>query len=203
MTTTPPEQTPPAQPQPPAPTAPATPVETGKLPPWGDRPENFDADKAWELIQKARGETDAKLRSEVQSLRESQQQRDAALAAALGIKPEETSDTDNLAQQVTDLQNQFAKTQLQATVLTVAQNNGIPPEFQHWLTATDAAALDAQAKALVPMVQATLAAQGQTPPPVFAANPGQGQATQPPSQTGAVINGKALWESRHPNRKTT
>lgn len=48
-----------------------------------------------------------------------------ALAEAFGVKPEETSDVTKLAGQVSALQTQFAATQRQNLVLTVAAEHGI------------------------------------------------------------------------------
>lgn len=196
----------PEQPAPNSPPAPAAPTpqapampETGKQPPWGDD-ANFNPEEAWKTIQnlrKEKGGPDPQLRSELDALKAQQQTQRDALAKALGIAPEETSSADKLAQQVSELQEQFAATRLQAAVLTAAQNNGIPAEFQGWLTATEPDALDAQAKQLMPMVQATLASRGQSPlmpgpmapgAPAFAPNPGQGQgggALTPEAQAAA------------------
>lgn len=193
MTATPSEQTPPtqppAQPQPSATPPPAAP-ETGKQPPWGSD-ENFDPAKAWDLIQNLRKEgADPTLRAELDAMKTAQVEQQQRLATALGIKPEEISDADKLSQEVADLKQQFAQTQRQAAVLTAAQNNNIPPQFQGWLTADTAEGLDAQAKQLAPMVQATLAAQGLTPlagqpstptTPTFVPNPGQGQGAGAPT----------------------
>lgn len=65
------------------------------------------------------------LEQQVQTLTKAQQAQTDALAKAFGIKPEETSDTSALAAQVTTLQEQFAQTQHQNAVLSVANEHGI------------------------------------------------------------------------------
>ncbi len=174
MTQQPPEQTPPPAPAPPAPTAPPPAAE--KQPPWG-KPENFDADKAWELIQNLRNEKggDSTLKSELDQLRHQQTQQRDALAAALGVKPEETSDSEKLAEQIESLRGQILTSEKRA----LAAEFKIPEQYQHMLTATDANGLRKQATDLVEFAQAAhyaaLTSQPTPPPPAFQANPGQGQ----------------------------
>ena len=81
---------PPADPPAP-PTDPAPPADPPKQPPWGD-PENFNAEKAWELIQNLRAEKspDAALQAEIEQLKTAQQQQLDAIATALGLKPADT-----------------------------------------------------------------------------------------------------------------
>lgn len=101
---------PPADPPPPSdpvPTpAPAAPADPGKAPPWGDKPEDFNADKAWELIQNLRTEKGdptkvASLETQISEMQAAQQQQMDALAQALGLKPAETpADPTVLAAQI-------------------------------------------------------------------------------------------------------
>lgn len=168
-----PEQTPP---QAPAANQPPPAPEAGKQPPWGDKPENFNADQAWELIQKLRTEkTDPQLRSEFDALKQSQQAQRDALASALGLKPEETSDTDKLAGQVSTLREQIIASERRA----LAAEHKIPDEFQHMLTATDTEGLKKQAADLVRFAEAAFHAASTTQPPAFQPNPGQGQGNAP------------------------
>lgn len=169
-------------PQPPAPEAPkpAAPPSSEKQPPWG-KPENFDADKAWELIQNLRtekgggGDTSA-LRSQLEQMQTTMQQQRDALAAALGVKPEETSSAEKLAEQINSLQLQV----LNAEKRAVAAATNVPESM---LTATDADGIRAQAQALVEFAQAShFAALTTAPPPAapaFQPNPGQGQGGAP------------------------
>lgn len=179
MSTQPPESTPPAPPTPPVPTPPPG---GDKQPPWG-KPENFDADKAWELIQNLRTEKGvmpdpaaAALQAKVEQMQADQQKQRDALAAALGVKPEETSDTDKLAQQFTAMQTQILDSEKRA----LAVEFKVPVEM---LTAADANALRAQAASLAEFAQAAhFAATTSTPPPpppAFQQNPGQGQGNAP------------------------
>lgn len=179
------------QPATPAPETPQTPVQPAaespkpqppgdKQPPWG-KPENFDADEAWKTIQNLRrekGGPDPTLKAELDQLRQQQTQQRDALATALGIKPEETSDTDKLAGQIQALQAQIVSSERRA----LAVEFKVPEAM---LTATDAEAMRKQAEDLVEFAQgshyAALAAASQPPPPAFQQNPGQGQGNTPPS----------------------
>jgi len=181
------KQQPPAQ-------APKAPAE--KQPPWGN-PENFNPEKAWELIQNLRNEKggDPSLKSELEQLRQQQTQQRDALAAALGVKPEETSDTDKLAQQIETLRGQ----------ITASERRALAVEFrvpENMLTATDAAGMRQQAEALVAFAQAShyaaTTAAPQTPPPAFQQNPGQGQGNTPPSPEALA---DAEYEKYYPSPK--
>lgn len=191
---TPPVPTPPPAAQaPPTPTSSITSAE--KQPPWG-KPENFDADKAWELIQSLRTEhVDPTLRTEVETLRQQQQAQRDALAAALGVKPEETSDADKLARQIQGLQGQILASEKRA----LAVEFKVPEAM---LTATDAAALRAQATSLAEFAQAAhYAALTNTPPPplpAFQQNPGQGQGNAPLSPEALA---EAEYEKYYPSTK--
>lgn len=183
------EQQPPVAPAAPVsseqPDAAGNPLPASKQPPWG-RPENFDPDKAWELIQNLRNEkADPGLRTELDQLRNQQQQQRDALAAALGVKPEETSDADKLAQQVETLRGQIVASERRA----LAVEYKVPEAM---LTAADADGMRQQAESLVEFATAAhVAAITSTPAPAapaFAPNPGQGQsggALTPEAQAAA------------------
>lgn len=193
----------PPTPAPPTPGPPQTPPpaaeQQGKQPPWG-KPENFDPDKAWELIQNLRSEKGAgpDLRTELDQLRAQQTQQRDALAAALGVKPEETSDTEKLAQQIESLRGQIVASERRALAIEFRV-----PEAM--LTAADTAAMRQQAESLVAFAQAshfaaTTAAPAatQTPPPAFQPNPGQGQGNTPPSPEALA---DAEYEKYYPSPK--
>jgi hypothetical protein len=178
--TTPPAAAPPAQP--PAGSAPPVPqAPTGgqKQPPWG-KPENFDADKAWELIENLRkekgGADTSALQQQLEQMQTTMQTQRDALATALGVKPEETSDAQKLAEQINGLQ----KAVLDAERRAVSAATNVPEAM---LTAQDADGIRAQAQALVEFAQAAhYAALTSTPPPTppaFQQNPGQGQGNAP------------------------
>lgn len=152
--------------------------QAGKQPPWGD-PENFNAEKAWELIQNLRSEkggADPSLKNELDQVRQTMQQQRDALAAALGVKPEEASDSDKLAQQIDSLRGQILSSERRA----LAVEFKVPEAM---LTATDADGMRQQATQLVEFAQAAhfaaITANPATPPPAFAPNPGQGQGGGP------------------------
>jgi hypothetical protein len=172
-----------AIPTPPAPATPAT-------PPWG-ADENFDASKAWELIQNLRKEKaptpadTTALQQQVAALEASTAARNKALAEALGLAEPPKSE-DALAETVKNLQSQFEASQLEATKLRLAANPGvdtegkplpaIPVEYHNLLTETDTEKLKAQAEMVARLVSANVAATA-TPP--FVPNPGQGQGGTP------------------------
>lgn len=199
------EQTPPAAPEtPPAPpAAPKSPVPTpppgDKQPPWG-KPENFDADKAWELIQNLRtekggsGDT-AALKAQLEQMSTSMQQQRDALAAALGVKPEETSDAQKLAQQIQGLQGQILSSEKRA----LAVEFKVP---EHMLTATEADALRKQATELAEFAQAAhyaaITSTPPPPPPAFQQNPGQGQGNAALSPEALA---EAEYEKYYPTKK--
>lgn len=168
----------PAPVQPEQPKAPEVSKQPDKAPPWG-KPENFDAEKAWELIQNLRSEkggADPSLKSELEQMRADQQKQRDALAAALGVKPEETSDSDKLAQQIDSLRGQILASEKRALAIEFK----VPESM---LTATDADGMRQQATQLVEFAQAAhyaaLTSQPAPPPPAFAPNPGQGQGGGP------------------------
>jgi hypothetical protein len=199
-----PEQTP-APPAPPAPAAPAAPAQPAsgapstapeKQPPWG-KPENFNPDKAWELIQNLRSEKggDPSLKTELEQLRQQQQSQRDALAAALGVKPEETSDSDKLAQQIESLRGQ---------ILT-SEKRALSVEFkvpEHMLTASDADGLRKQASDLAEFAKAAHYAavtnQPAPPPPAFQPHPGQGQGGGPMTPEAQAA---AEYEKYYPSSK--
>lgn len=157
-----------------------------KQPPWGSD-ENFNPEKAWELIQNLRaeksGDSDA-LREELEALKTQQQQQTEALAKALGVKPEETSGADDLAQRLNALQEQFTTAQRRSQILELAAEHEIPKDYQHLLTATDAETLAAQAKSVGELVKARNEASNT---PTFQQNPGQGQGGGQPTSLADQI----------------
>lgn len=165
--------TPPATPEAPKAPTPTPPAVGDRKPPWGDD-ANFNPEEAWKTIQnlrKEKGGPDPALRTELDTLKQQQAQRDAAMAAALGIKPDEASDTDKLAQQVGTLQQQILASERRA----LAAEHKVPEAL---LTGTDADAMKAQALALVEFAQGAHVAAS-TATPAFQANPGQGQGNAP------------------------
>lgn len=178
------------------PAAPTPPPTPGKEPPWG-KPENFDAEKAWELIQNLRtekGSGDPSLKTELEQLRTQQQQQRDALAAALGVKPEETSDSDKLATQIDALRSQIVTSERRA----LAVEFKVPEAM---LTATDADGMRQQATQLVEFAQAAhfaaVTSQPTPPSPAFQPNPGQGQGGSMTPEAQAA----AEYETYYPTKK--
>lgn len=200
MADQPPATTPNPVPTPPPAATTGQQPDTGKQPPWG-KPENFDPDKAWELIQNLRKEKGgesteaAALKKQLDDLQAQQKAQTEALAKALGVKADEAPNpTDALADQIKSLQEQFAETSRKAAILELAANPGtdaegnklpaIPPEYHHLLTATEPEALAVQAKSVAELV-ALKAAQSQIPG--FAESAGQGQSGGPTPPLPAQI----------------
>lgn len=115
---------PPGDPQDPAadpPSDPPTdpPADPGKQPPWG-KPEDFNADKAWELIQNLRTEKGdpakvAELEQTVSEMQTAQQKQMDSLAKALGLKPDDTPpDPAKLAEQITAEQGKTSEAETRA-----------------------------------------------------------------------------------------
>jgi len=157
--------------------SPPTPPATEKQPPWG-KPENFDADKAWELIENLRKEKggDTGLKTELDALRTAQESQRAALAAALGVTPETVSDEAKLAERVEALQGQILTSEKRALSVEFK----VPVEM---LDKADAESLRKQAEGLAEFAQAAhyaaTTAQPAPPTPAFQQNPGQGQGGGP------------------------
>jgi hypothetical protein len=79
----------------------------------------------WQAKFEAQQKVNRDLEGKLNGLRDTQQAQSDALAKALGLKPEETSDVQALASQVQALQAQFAETQHDNQVLLVAKEHGI------------------------------------------------------------------------------
>lgn len=116
-----PDDPPPSDPPPadPPPSNPPDPKPDDKQPPWG-KPENFDAEKAWELIQNLRTEKGdpakvAELEGKLTELQSAQQGQLDAIAKALGLKPDDTPpDPAKLAQQIAEEQGKTSEAAAQA-----------------------------------------------------------------------------------------
>jgi hypothetical protein len=97
-----------------APPSDPKPDQAAKQPPWGD-PENFNAEKAWELIQNLRAEKGdpekvTALETQVTEHQTAQQAQMDALAKALGLKPDDTPpDPAVLAEEITAEQGKTAE----------------------------------------------------------------------------------------------
>lgn len=193
----------PADPAAAAPPA-AAPVPTppaAKTPPWGSD-ENFNAEKAWELIENLRKEKapDASaLESRVAEMQAAAEARNKMLAEAFGLaEPPKTEDA--LAETVKSLQEKFETSEREAHKLRIAADKGVPPEFHHLLTETDTEKLTAQAEMAAEYARLKAAAAGTPPDPAFLSNPGQGQGGAPASAEAAA---QAEYDTFYPtpNRK--
>jgi hypothetical protein len=187
--------TPPGQPSITAPKPappPAPKVDDGKQPPWG-KPENFDPDKAWELIENLRkekgGDTDT-LKQQLADMQAAQERQKKVLAEAFGLaEPPKTED--DLAETVKAIQEQLATSQREATKLQIAAEKQIPAEYHHLLTETDPERLKTQAETVAQLVQKAVT------PPAFVPNPGQGQG----GETSPEALADAEYEKYYPSPK--
>lgn len=191
-----PETTPPPAPKT-VPEGTTAPVVEVKTPPWGDE-KNFNAEKAWELIEKLRKEKtpDTKaLEHKLAALESSNEARNKAMAEALGLA--ETPKGEDLAETVKSLQAQFHASQAEATKLRVASEKGVPAKYHYLLTETDTEKLAAQAEMAAEYARLKAQAEGT---PDFQANPGQGQAGAPSTPEALAA---AEYEKYYPtpNRK--
>jgi colicin import membrane protein len=103
---------PPADPPKPAPPAPKAPDAGGD-----DKPLGPGGEKALQAERDAR----KALEATVKQMQDAQAKQADALAKALGLKPEETSDADKLAGQVTDLSGQVGALLKTNLVLTIGK----------------------------------------------------------------------------------
>lgn len=168
----------PTNPPVPAPAPVPSPSPAAQTPPWG-KDEDFNPEKAWELIQNLRKEKtpDTKaLEAKVTELQNGMVSRNQALAEALGLK--EAPKTEDLAETVKNLQSQFQASQAEATKLRIAAEKGVPAEYHYLLTETDTEKLTAQAEMAAEYARLKAAAAGT---PEFQANPGQGQGGGTPT----------------------
>lgn len=129
-----PTPTPPTDPTPePAPPAEPNPTQTpepGKQPPWGD-PENFNPEKAWELIQNLRTKEgrNGELEAELNQIKTQQQQQMDAIAKALGLKEDTPPDPEALTAQVAAEQTRAREAALQLAVYRNAAANDANPDL--------------------------------------------------------------------------
>lgn len=103
-------------------------------------------------------------------------QRDA-LATALGVKPEEVSDADKVAADLSDLKAQLGTLQRSNVLLASGIDAEAQTKYAHLLTATDPQALALQAQTVAELVGASAT----PPPPAFQTLNGQGQQTGNPT----------------------
>lgn len=161
--------TPPANP--PADTPPA---EGGQPPadngPKGG-PDALKADLARERDQRQA------LATQLDEMRTRQQAQMQALAAAFGVKPEEASDTDKLAQRLGDLEAKLTESQREANVLRVANEHHI----------TDEADLATLRAITDPAVMSTVAARLAPAPDDPKMPPLNGGARQTPKQPAGSL----------------
>lgn len=111
-----------SEPTPAAPSAPA--AHAVAEPAAGGNPQ-APSETDWQSKFEAQQKVSRDLEAKFNGLRDSQSAQSEALAKALGLKPEETSDIAVLSATVATLQDQFSQTQLANTVLTIAAENGI------------------------------------------------------------------------------
>lgn len=195
------EDTPPAAPAPsdPPPADPpkVDPPPADKQPPWG-KPENFDAEKAWELIQNLRTEKGdpakvSELEQQLADMQAAQQSQMDALAKALGLKQDDTPpDADALAAQVTAEQAKAREAAVQLAVYRNAAANEANADalldsasFLRSLTDVDPTNADAINAAIKTAVEANPLLKAAPSTPSTPPFPG-GPRTPAPTQAGSL-----------------
>lgn len=182
--------------------SPAPQPDPAKQPPWGD-PENFNAEKAWELIQNLRAEKGdpekvSQLEQKVTELTTAQQAQMDALAKALGLKNDEAPpDPEALAAQVQAEQAKTRETALQLAVYRNAAASEANPDllldstsFLRSVAEVDPSDAEAVAEAIKKAVEANpLFKASQTPPtPPFPGGPRPSAPTRAGSLGEAIAN---------------
>lgn len=161
--------------------------ETGRPVPWEAKGEAFDAEKAKTFIQSLTAERDrlkadhksvTDLQATIDQMKAAQAAQSDALAKALGVKPEETTDAEKVSSEISDLRAQLGTLQRNNVLLSSGIDAEAQQKYAHLLTATDPAALALQAQTVAELTKTT--AQ-QTAPPAFQQLNGQGQRTNDPS----------------------
>lgn len=194
---------PPADPAPsdPPPADPPADPPASKQPPWGD-PENFNAEKAWELIQNLRTKEgrNTELEQRLAEMETAQQSQMDAIAKALGLKSDDTPpDPEALTAQVQAEQAKARESAVQLAVYRNAAANEANPDLLldsasflrsvSEVDPTDGAAVSAAIKAAVeanPVFKAST-----TPPaPSFPGGPRTPAAPQRAGTLGEAISQK-------------
>lgn len=121
-------------------------------PPWGDEEENFDADRAWELIQNLRGDND-QLKNE----------RDEARGKVKEFEDAGRSDQEKLEQRATTAETTAAESANEAARLRVALKKGLTETQAKRLVGEDEEALEKDADDLVESFKQEDAEEGQEP----------------------------------------
>lgn len=160
--------------------------QTAPSTPQGDPPAPSETD--WQAKFEAQQKVNRDLETKLQGLRDGQDKQTKALAAALGVQPPEVSDVEKLATQIATLSEQFATSQRQNAVLTVAREHGLTEQDDLDLLAKvdDPAAMTALAARLAKADPPS--AQPRAPRP----DPNQGRGRESAPQTPAQAFGNFL-----------
>lgn len=144
-------------------------ADDDKKPPWGSDDE-FNAQKAWDLIQKLRGETKA-AKDDLQAVRTkltaTEGERDAARKAIADKENEGKSESDKVAARLADMEKQIADRDAKLLRSEVAAAKGLTP---------------AQAKRLAGSTKEELESDADEILEAFPAPGGDGERKAPPSQ---------------------
>lgn len=178
---------------PPAPVAPTPKAPAGDPPTGtGDAPLGEPGLKALQAERDARKE----LEQTVTAMQQAQKDQTAALAAALGIKPDAKNDG---AQTLTTLQAQVEQMRLETTVLRLAAQHKItdPADIELLKSAKDEDAMGKFATRLAAKADDD-DGKKQKPGPRPDRSQGGGEADKGTS----VAAGRDLWAERHPSKTT-
>lgn len=140
---------------------------------------------------------------------EAEREQNAELRRQLAAATAGQTDQQRTEAALAQMQQELATERQERLRLTAANSYGVPATHLHWLTATDAAGLETQARGLAEMLTAAAAGQAAaaaaaggippaTPPGAAPAAPlpGQGTPAAPPA-TSTVAAGRDLYKQRN------
>lgn len=159
-----------------------------QTPPWGSD-EDFDPQKAWDLIQNLRTEVkDLKTSNAdtVAKLKTAEGERDAAIAKADDKANEGKSQADQLASQLADLQKKLADESHARLRAEVVASKGLTPAQAKRLTGTTLEELEADADDLLESFPSSPAGGPPSPKPRPSLSDGASGGSDPQNQEEKV-----------------
>lgn len=124
----------------------STTESTGSTPPWGD---NFDAEKAWTLIQNLRTDKDT-LQTKLTS---TESERDALAKTAQEAEDAQKSDAQKLADRLAAAEKALGEKDRELAKTRVLAKHSIPEELADFLTGATEEELTAQAEKLATLAK--------------------------------------------------
>ena len=131
-------------------------TSTESTPPWGD---DFDAEKAWNLIQGLRADKTA-LQTKVSEI---ETERDTLATAAQAAEDAKKSDEQKLADRLADAEKAANEAKRELAITRVRAKHSIPDEYADFLTGATEEELQAQAEKLAALGKPPAPAEDPTP----------------------------------------